>query len=150
MLADPNTGFLVGQSQSFPDGSIKYSEYRIGGTSLSSPLFAGVTAIADQWNQGSLGFLNPKLYSLAGTAAFHNVKSKGVTDGVVRVDFINGLDASGGLRTSLRTLNQTGSIKTTVGYDDVTGVGSPNGLDFISGMVLNTKAQARKYGAPTR
>ncbi len=48
MLADPNTGFLVGQSQSFPDGSIKYSEYRIGGTSLSSPLFAGVTAIADQ------------------------------------------------------------------------------------------------------
>ena len=37
MVGDPNTGFLVGQSQTFPDGTVKYSEYRIGGTSLSSP-----------------------------------------------------------------------------------------------------------------
>ncbi len=157
MLADPNTGFLVGQSQSFPDGSIKYSEYRIGGTSLSSPLFAGVIAITDQVHQGSLGFLNPKLYQLAGTAAFHDVKGTGVTDGVVRVDFINGLDASGGLRTSLRTLNQTATLKTAVGYDDVTGVGSPNGVNFLIGMASDAKASTVKpgtstikHGAPTR
>ncbi len=40
-FGDPNTGFLIGQTQTFPDGSAKYSEYRIGGTSLSSPIFAG-------------------------------------------------------------------------------------------------------------
>jgi subtilase family serine protease len=41
---DPNSGMLVGQTQTFPDGSVKSSEYRIGGTSLSSPLTAGMMA----------------------------------------------------------------------------------------------------------
>jgi subtilase family serine protease len=135
MVGDPNTGFLVGQSQNFPGGSIHYSEYRIGGTSLPSPLFAGVVAVADQVNGDSLGFLNPKIYKLAGSSAFRDVKHiQGVTDGVVRVDFVNGYDATGGLRTSLRTLNQTGTIFTRTGYDDVTGVGSPNGLSFLLSM----------------
>ena len=46
-LADPQTGLLVGQTQSFPDGNY-YDEYRIGGTSLASPIFAGIMALADQ------------------------------------------------------------------------------------------------------
>ena len=63
MVGDPNTGFLIGQSQTFPDGSIQYSEYRIGGTSLSSPLFAGVPSRSPTRSTGgSLGFLNPRLY----------------------------------------------------------------------------------------
>jgi subtilase family serine protease len=135
MLGDPNTGFLVGQSQSFPDGSVAYSEYRIGGTSLSSPLFAGVVAVADQVNGGSLGFLNPKIYKLAGSTAFRDVNhGRLVTDGVVRVDFVNGSDATDGQLTSLRTLNQTGTIYTRPGYDDVSGVGSPNGVSFLTAM----------------
>ena len=36
--------YLVGQTQTFPDGSAYYDEYRIGGTSLSSPIFAGMMA----------------------------------------------------------------------------------------------------------
>jgi subtilase family serine protease len=135
MLGDPNTGFLIGQSQSFPNGSVHYSEYRIGGTSLSSPLFAGVVALADQVNGGSLGFLSPKIYTLAGSVAFRDVNhGRAVTDGVVRVDFVNGLDATDGLFTSLHTLNQTGTIYTRPGYDDVTGVGSPNGESFLVAM----------------
>ena len=59
MVGDPNTGFLVGQSQTFPDGTVRYSEYRIGGTSLSCPLFAGVVAVTNQLHGGPLGFLNP-------------------------------------------------------------------------------------------
>lgn len=146
MLGDPNTGFLVGQSQSFPDGSIQYSEYRIGGTSLSCPLFAGTIAVANQWKGSSLGFLNPRLYKLAGTSAFRDVrvpKPRAVTDGVVRVDFVNGLDYTGGLRTSLRTLNQTESIFVRPGYDDVTGVGSPNGFSFFYGMATGRPLQTR-------
>jgi subtilase family serine protease len=135
MVGDPNTGFLVGQSQSFPDGSIRYSEYRIGGTSLSSPLLAGVVAVADQVKGDSLGFLNPKIYSLSGSSAFRDVNhGQAVTDGVVRVDFVNGYSSADGLVTSLRSLNQTGTIFTRPGYDDVTGVGSPNGMSFLFSM----------------
>ncbi len=135
MVGDPNTGFLVGQTQTFPDGSLQYSEYRIGGTSLSSPLLAGVVAVGNQVKGASLGFLNPRLYKLAGTSALTDVDhGRAVTDAVVRVDYVNGFDASGGLRTTLRTLNQTGTIYTAKGYDDVTGVGSPNGVPFLLGM----------------
>jgi subtilase family serine protease len=135
MVGDPNTGFLVGQSQTFPDGSIRYSEYRIGGTSLSSPLFAGVVAVADQVHGAPLGFLNPRLYALSGSSALHDVDhGRRVTDAVVRVDFVNGFDASDGTVTSLRTLNQTGTIFTRPGYDDVTGVGSPHGTAFLTAL----------------
>src|SRR5262249_22573683 len=40
MDADPNTGMIVGETQVFPDGTY-WDQYRIGGTSLSSPLLAG-------------------------------------------------------------------------------------------------------------
>jgi subtilase family serine protease len=89
-------------------------------------LFAGVIAVADQVVGGSLGFLNPKLYKKAGSPAYRDIASQGVTDGVVRVDYTNGFDASAGLITSLRTFNQTGTIFTRPGYDDVTGLGTPN------------------------
>ncbi|HEY5114218.1 MAG TPA: hypothetical protein VIJ00_01700, partial [Nakamurella sp.] len=145
MVGDPNTGFLIGQSQTFPDGKIRYSEYRIGGTSLSSPLFAGVIAVADQVVGGSLGFLNYKLYQRAGTPAYRDVASQGVTDGVVRVDYTNGFDGSAGLITSLRTFNQTGTISTRPGYDDVTGLGTPN----IAGLLGGSPGSGNQSGPGT-
>ena len=42
MDADPATGMLVGETQTFPNG-VYYDQYRIGGTSLASPLFAGLS-----------------------------------------------------------------------------------------------------------
>jgi subtilase family serine protease len=132
MDADPQTGMLIGQSQTFPDGSIQYSEYRIGGTSLASPLLAGLIAVYDQALGGSLGFLNPLLYFLNGSSAYHDINNgTAVTSAVVRVDYKNGFDASDGTITSLRTANQTGTIYTRKGYDDVTGVGTPNGVNFL-------------------
>ena len=47
MVADPATGMLIGQTQSFPTG-VAYNQYRLGGTSLASPLLAGVIARADE------------------------------------------------------------------------------------------------------
>jgi subtilase family serine protease len=141
MDGDPQTGFLVGQSQTFPDGSIQYSEYRIGGTSLASPLMAGLIAVYDQAFQGSLGFLNPLIYALNGSSAYHDINDgTAVTSGVVRVDYKNGFDASAGLTTSLRTFNQTGTIWTRKGYDDVTGVGTPNGVNFLFSIASVLKA----------
>ncbi len=124
-VGDPNSGYLIGETQTFPDGTVKYSEYRIGGTSLSSPLMAGIMALADQAAGHPHGFANPLFYSYAGTIAFHDVVNPASTVAVVRVDYANGVDASNGLITSLRTANQTLSLKATPGYDDVTGVGTP-------------------------
>src|SRR5262249_57871963 len=39
--------------------------YDVGGTSLSTPEWAGMVAIADQIAGHGLGLINPKLYSLA-------------------------------------------------------------------------------------
>ncbi|HEY5153253.1 MAG TPA: hypothetical protein VIJ47_00870, partial [Acidimicrobiales bacterium] len=130
MLGDPSTGMLIGQTQTFPEG-VSYDEYRIGGTSLSSPLFAGVMALADDVLGVHHGFINPTIYKkLAGTSAITDVKH--VKGGVVRVDFINGVDDADGTRTSVRTFDFGGlAIKTKPGYDDVTGLGVPNGMAFL-------------------
>jgi subtilase family serine protease len=123
-LGDPNTGMLIGQTQTFPNGTY-YDEYRIGGTSLSSPIFAGIMALADQAAGKPHGFANPVFYARAASGAFHDVLHR--NDAVVRSDYVNGVDASAGLRFSLRTMDQTLSLQTTPGYDDVTGIGTPTG-----------------------
>jgi hypothetical protein len=63
------------------------------------------------------------LYSLAGSSSFTDVTSPSSTVAMVRVDYVNGVDAS--TTASLRTANQTLSLVTTPGWDDVTGLGSP-------------------------
>jgi subtilase family serine protease len=134
-LGDTQTGFLVGQTQTFPDGSVAYSEYRIGGTSVSSPLMAGFMALVQQRAGHDLGFANPLIYAHAGSAAYHDVTSSSGL-GVVRVDYVNGVDASNGYRYTLRSLGFDSSltIHTAVGYDDVTGVGTPNGAAFLTAL----------------
>jgi subtilase family serine protease len=124
MDADPTTGMLIGQTQRFPDGDY-YSEFRIGGTSLASPLFAGMTALASQHAGGRLGFLNPTLYSQFGSPLFNDVKGNPADAGNVRADYVNGVDASDGIAYSVRTFNQDSSLAVKQGWDDVTGIGSP-------------------------
>jgi subtilase family serine protease len=133
-VGDPNTGMLVGQTQTFPDGSVKYSEYRLGGTSLSSPLFAGIMALADQAGGTRHGFSNPLFYSDSGTSVFKDIVNPPGPLADVRNDYVNGVDASDGINTTLRSFNTTGTIATRPGYDDVTGVGTPDGQAFISGI----------------
>ncbi|MER5950677.1 S53 family peptidase [Streptomyces sp. NPDC001904] len=127
-VADPNTGFLVGQTQTLPDGSLGYDEYRIGGTSLAAPVIAGVQALAQQTRGGrAIGFANPTIYDHYGSSVYHDVTDKptGKDLAVARVDFANGYDAADGLLTSVRSLGKDASLKAVRGYDDVTGVGSP-------------------------
>jgi subtilase family serine protease len=128
---DVSTGMLVGETQQFGSTAktIKYDEYKLGGTSLSSPLFAGVIAVADQLahqsGHGNVGFANPSIYNLARTRsrAIRDVLHAGV--GNVRADFVNGVDGSSGLVYSVRTFDQDTGLTTGPGWDDVTGVGSP-------------------------
>ncbi|BCL79513.1 serine protease [Ktedonobacteria bacterium brp13] len=132
-IADPNTGYLIGETQTFPDGSVKYAEYRIGGTSLSSPIMAGIMALADQAAGHPHGFANPVFYSLAGSASFTDIVNPASTVAVVRTNYNNSVDASAGLNYQLRTMNQALSLQTTPGYDDVTGLGTPTS-SFLSAL----------------
>jgi len=130
-VGDPNTGFLVGQTQTFPEGA-HYDQYRIGGTSLASPVFAGIMAVADSFDHFHHGFINPVIYKLTSrTSAISDVQHV-AGQAVARVDYANSVDASEGLLRSARNLDYPGlTIHTTKGYDDVTGLGTPNGLLFL-------------------
>jgi len=130
-FGDPNTGYLIGQTQTFPGGVVKYSEYRIGGTSLSSPIMAGIMALADQAKGSAHGFANPAFYANATSGAFYDVLHQ--AGAVVRVNYVNSVDASNGLAYRLRTFDQGLSLKTTPGWDDITGLGTPTSA-FIGAL----------------
>jgi len=132
MPGDPNTGFEVGETQTFPDGTY-WDQYRIGGTSLSSPLLAGVVAVADQLHHRSLGFVNPLYYSLLGTNALHDIVAPSSPQAEVRTNYANSVDSSQGYTFQLRTTDvQSSTLHDTPGYDDETGVGTPRGPAFFS------------------
>jgi subtilase family serine protease len=140
MEADPTTGMLVGETQKFPNGKNAFSEFRIGGTSLASPLLTGDEADAIQHaGGGRIGFANPQLYALSQSAKspYLDIAKGHVGDANVRVDFVNGVDASKGLIYSVRTLGQDSSLVTTKGWDDVTGVGQPTQA-FLSALTTST------------
>jgi subtilase family serine protease len=125
-LADPQTGLLVGQTQTFPDGT-HYDEFRLGGTSLASPIFAGLMALADQRAGTPHGFANPAFY--ANASSFYDVLS--VKTAVARRNYNNSVDGSAGTADRLRTFDDySGSPTqhTNTGWDNVTGLGTPNGV----------------------
>ena len=131
MPGDPNTGFLVGETQVFPDGTY-WDQYRIGGTSLSSPLLAGVVAVANQAHHHPLGFINPLYYKLLGSSALHDIVAPTSPVAQVRTEFVNGVDNSQGKLYRLQTVDvQSSTLHDTPGYDNETGVGTPRGPAFF-------------------
>jgi subtilase family serine protease len=150
MLGDPGTGMLEGETQTFPDG-VYYDEYRIGGTSVASPLFAGVLARVDSAAGRSVGFVNPLLYSLARNAnAIYDIGPAGKQI-ESRVDYANYVDASAGYLDSTRIIDYEGpeqycppkgnngcssrqvALHAVRGYDNMTGLGSP-GSGFVAAL----------------
>jgi subtilase family serine protease len=144
-LADPNTGFLVGQTQQFPDGTY-YDEYRIGGTSLAAPLMAGIAAVANQRAGKTLGFLNPLIYgAYAGGTGSDTAATSGAAlydpdqadlkkiPAVVRVNYTDNISATSGRTVSVRTLEADSltTLDTVRDYDRSTGVGTPDGTAFL-------------------
>jgi len=133
-LADPSTGFMVGQTTLQPDGiTYAFSLSRIGGTSVACPTFAGIQADAQQAAGHALGFANPAIYLRYGTDAFHDVTDHpfGIAHlAEVRNNYTDPYTKTGPLVTWLRTLGIDGegaaALPAVPGYDDSTGVGSPN------------------------
>ncbi len=133
-LADPSTGVLVGQTTLQPDGTTyAFSLSRIGGTSVACPVFAGIEADAQQAAGHVLGFANPVIYQRYGTSAFHDVTNHPLGPGYlaeVRSNYTDPYTKTGPLVTYLRTLGINGegaeALPAVKGYDDSTGVGSPD------------------------
>ena len=138
IAGDPLTGFMVGETQMFPDGT-HWAQYRVGGTSLSSPLLAGVEAVADQFSHRSLGFINPLLYRLLCTRALHDIVAPTSPLADVSTFYVNDLDSTQGKIFGLQTIDvQSSTLHDTPGYDDETGVGTPNGPAFFLGTLIRS------------
>jgi subtilase family serine protease len=118
MVGDPLTGYLIGQTD---PASGTYSEFAIGGTSLSCPLFAATMALAQQNAKKKFGFSAPLLYKKR-AGSFRDI-APGTTPlavalpgGIVATFDFNGL-----------------SIHTAAGWDNETGLGVP-GPDFLKNI----------------
>jgi subtilase family serine protease len=105
--ANPYTGFTV---------IVEGQKIIVGGTSLATPLWAGMTAILDQYMNTALGLLNPYLYNIYENStvysrAFH------------QIDF-----------------GYNGGYHAGHGYNLVTGLGSPD-LPNLAAALKSMKPQ---------
>ncbi len=162
MVADPYTGVLIGETFAITNtarydagclrlsSTTQYCERAAGGTSASSPLFAGVLALVDEERLSNflrpIGFVNPALYRLntdvegrtapiidvhAPTSPLAVLSSFFDVPGFIPITTINSVPNSTntaaieGLDTSLRAGPK---------YDNVTGLGVPNLPCFLQAL----------------
>ncbi|MDE1852650.1 MAG: hypothetical protein KGI38_02750 [Thaumarchaeota archaeon] len=104
--ANPYTGMVI---------VLEGGYYVIGGTSLGSPAWAGMTAVMDQYMGKGLGLLNPYLYSIYGNKTAYDSAFNQVTFGY------------------------NGAYQAGPGYNLVTGLGSPN----LPKLAADVRAQAQ-------
>jgi subtilase family serine protease len=151
--ADAQSGMLIGLTEAFPQGNVHYGQFKEGGTSLASPLLAGVIADTDQVASSPLGFLNFELYQAytQTPSAFNDIVAPANPNSaaIIRVDFRNTVDNSNGYVISLRAINYAGNetycdatgncatrpvtLTATPGFDSLTGLGSV-GANFIADL----------------
>ncbi|MHB1630521.1 MAG: S53 family peptidase [Bacilli bacterium] len=114
MNADPYTGYLL---YSTPDGGwIK----NVGGTSMAAPQMNGITALLGQYLGSRIGLLNPALYAMAKANAY----------------------GPNGPLTAI-TAGSNWYYSAIPGYNQATGVGSPN----VTNMAVWMKAQQQQLAA---
>ena len=155
-LADPQTGAEIVMG-SFANG---FDIGVIGGTSLACPMFSGIMADAATKNGNvGLGQAAPLLYGLtsgitdvpgsfaaeAGNVTGTIVDSNGTTnysaddlaaplDGVTH--YVSAIFQSpGSSRYDVFTFGTDTSLQTATGWDNVTGLGTPDGVNFINALV---------------
>lgn len=158
LLADPYTGVEIIQTTG---GQIGFGA--IGGTSLACPMFSAMMAIATQANGGQgFGQVAPLLYSMqsgqTASTPLYDVQALGsntnvsgsITSGstttTVMADQLasplNGTtsyisafyNSPYSTRWYVITFGTDSSLQTAPGWDNVTGVGTPNGVNFVTAL----------------
>jgi subtilase family serine protease len=127
--ASSRTGVLVYLTEPYPPGATSTGcgganpcstgWYVVGGTSASSPQWAGLIAIADQMAGRDVGFINPALYKIADNPSSYAGDFYDVTTGCNQTSSIPGYCAS-------------------KGWDPVTGLGTPNAANLIPDLIAAT------------
>jgi len=116
---------VAGDANSFT-AMINYIDGRwtqIGGTSASTPFWAGIIAVANQMAGHPLGFINPGIYKLAASQTFQR-DFRDITSGSNRVDRGN--------------IHLQG-FQAQPGWDAVTGWGTPRASQFIPDLIAAMK-----------
>jgi len=162
-LADPFTGVAI----VFTSFGTQYLEEGVGGTSLASPIFTAIWAIADQYNGAPLGHAGQAAAKLkagqitdvlptsnlnATDAVGTVIDSKGATFYSATGIFAGSLYTQTEFPSAIWNLNSEvsvvlsfgtdSSLTVTPGWDNVTGFGEPNGLPFIQGVSGKTTGAA--------
>ncbi len=109
-VADPLTGLAIYQDNLWTLG---------GGTSASTPVWAGLIAIANQMAGHSLGFIDPALYKLA-TSDTYQRDFRDITQGNNTNSGVEGYPA-------------------VSGWDPVTGLGAPNAEHLLPDLIAAMK-----------
>jgi subtilase family serine protease len=114
-LADKSTGVYVYDSQ--PDNGQTSQWWQVGGTSLGAPAWSGIVADADQLRvSNGIGTLDGPSQTLPALYSFSSDDYDDIVSG------------------------SNGSYTAVPGYDEVTGLGTPNGEALVSDLTT--------YGAP--
>lgn len=149
MLADPYTGVEIIETDA-ATGQLGVGV--IGGTSLASPMFSAIMAIASEKAGHGLGQAAPLMYGLQGTSAITDVTS--TTSATNVTGTINSTAYSADQLAApttnpffsafynspfstnwfVITFGTDSSLSTSNGWDNVTGVGTPNGANFVNAL----------------
>jgi subtilase family serine protease len=137
--ADPYTGMAVGILNFPRNKPPQYVQIDVGGTSLASPLVAGMVTAAQQGQGSSFGFINPDLYKLSGTSAITDTlpltsASPAFYRGTVCDVYTCGLAALTTFDDQNPNMYPWAGQVTLPGYDNMSGVGTPNGQQFIAAL----------------
>jgi subtilase family serine protease len=92
-----------------------------GGTSASAPVWAAITAIANQMAGHPLGFINPGLYKLAASSTYQQDFH----------DVVKGDNTNAGAKVQ--------GYPAVNGWDPVTGLGTPNAEKLIPDLIAAMK-----------
>jgi subtilase family serine protease len=120
-LADPFTGFAT-----YYGGTLSAT----GGTSLATPVVAAVVALSKSRTGRKVGLASPSLYKMLGTSALNDVRALSSTGVYVPGD-PTGVDPGRDFVIGFDRKPQ-GDLQSKSGWDNVTGVGTPNGAAFLS------------------
>ena len=139
-----------------------YTVETVGGTSVSCPMFSALWAIVNQKSQQknghSAGLAAPYMYSLPANAVYDIVQASPVRGTNLRgfiytggppdywsptrlvgpdvpQQFTSMLFQSPGTRWMAIGFGLDSSLTTNPGWDNVTGVGVPNGANFVNAIV---------------
>jgi subtilase family serine protease len=155
-LADPSTGVAVGETLFGPDnaqgvpGPEKFYLSRIGGTSVASPIFAGIEADAQQAAGQPIGFANPAIYGLAArnSGAFHNITDNpgGTTLYEVRSNYTDPYNETLPLVTYLRTLGADGFTGSNVTFPAVPAGALGTGSPALPSVTVNLESRLQATG----